>query len=415
MRIALIADPDSPHTRAWVDAFAAAGDRVELFSPYKQVPALDLPATITVPLARARPRRAAPGAGRDIRAGARDRAPAAPPRDPRKLRALTRALRLVPAVRGWLRDVRPDRLIALRFQPEGYLASAGGFRPYALVSWGQDVLRFARAHPLHLLWSAHAARRAALLLGETDAVVAALRGLGGRPDRCQHGLTGIDVEHWSAARHEADPLAPLRACAAPNAPWLAALEEGAPLILSPRAVAPNGHQRQLVRAVGRGNEAARDAGGLPPLLLQVGPGDAGERALCQDLARQLGLTARYYDLGRVPRAALRSLYVRATVVCSLWAPDGLSQTLLECMAAGALPLVADLPGNREWIEPGVNGLLADPTQPEQLAAALARAQQDGALRDRARAENPARVRARATRHEQMARLVAMIHALEAKR
>jgi glycosyltransferase involved in cell wall biosynthesis len=51
--------------------------------------------------------------------------------------------------------------------------------------------------------------------------------------------------------------------------------------------------------------------------------------------------------------------------------EGMPNALLEAMAAG-LPIVAtDVPGNRDLIEGGENGLLVAPRQPRLLADAIA--------------------------------------------
>jgi D-inositol-3-phosphate glycosyltransferase len=148
-----------------------------------------------------------------------------------------------------------------------------------------------------------------------------------------------------------------------------------------------------------------------PILVQVGTGDPFERAHCLDLARELGLTERYFDLGPVAREVLLALYARSAVVCSLWAPDGLSQALLECMAVGALPLAADLPGNREWIEHGVTGLLVDPRRADAIAEAVAAALQGQPPAAQAGAMNRRRAVERAARADQMGRLIEALHAL----
>src|SRR4029079_13645664 len=43
---------------------------------------------------------------------------------------------------------------------------------------------------------------------------------------------------------------------------------------------------------------------------------------------------------------------RAEVYVSASRSDSTSQSLLEAMAAGALPVVSDIPGNREWVTDG---------------------------------------------------------------
>lgn len=50
--------------------------------------------------------------------------------------------------------------------------------------------------------------------------------------------------------------------------------------------------------------------------------------------------------------------------------DSTSVALLEAMASGLFPVVTDIPGNREWIRPGENGLLFTVGSPMALAEAL---------------------------------------------
>jgi len=467
MRVAFVADPSSPHTRPWVEAFAERGHEVFLFSPHKRPPPQDLPGRIAAPLAGSLPGRiAAPLAGSLSGRTAAPLAGALPGeataesashprgrrawRDPGKLRAITRALRLVPAFRRWLAQTHPDRLVALRFQPEGYLASWGGLRPYAIMSWGQDVLRFARVHPLHRLICRKAARRAALLIGETEPVVAALRGLAGAdallagertqgirpPVRIELGWTGIDTAFWRppAAGERAAARGALAAAHSSWRPWLERAEAGEPLLLSPRSVDRHGHQRELIlalaRLVGRGRAAAGDdpapglsggagasgAGAPPancplPILLQLGAGDPGERGACARLVERLGLGDRVHRLGVIGGDDLRRLYWVSDVAASLWSPDGLSQALLQALACGLTPVAADIPGNAAWLEEGRAGLLADPRDVEELAARLAFALEHPEWRAEAAARGRGIVTARADRAVEMGRLVELVLAM----
>jgi glycosyltransferase involved in cell wall biosynthesis len=62
--------------------------------------------------------------------------------------------------------------------------------------------------------------------------------------------------------------------------------------------------------------------------------------------------------------------------------EGLSNALLEAMAAGLPPVVADIGGNREVVEDGVNALLVDWSDRAASAGALRRLLDDGGLRRR---------------------------------
>jgi glycosyltransferase involved in cell wall biosynthesis len=64
-------------------------------------------------------------------------------------------------------------------------------------------------------------------------------------------------------------------------------------------------------------------------------------------------------------------YRRCALFVSVPESDGTSVSLLEAMAAGCLPILSDLPANREWVEDGRNGLLVDDLA--NLGTALLRA------------------------------------------
>jgi glycosyltransferase involved in cell wall biosynthesis len=423
MKIALIADPGSPHTRAWVDALADRGHDVYIFSPYKQPAPAGLRAVAHAPLAPHADGTAAPGNQTDSAAMPRSAAAAGRPAlgrifrvsDRWRLGTISRSLRLCAVLQRWLEEIRPDRLIALRLQPEGYLARISGWRPYAVMSWGQDVLRVARGHPVHLSLSRRAVSDAALVIGETDAVVAGLHALGAPDRNILKGMTGIDIGYWRPPT-EADAVLAretLRTRHAEWGPWLDAAAQGARVIFSPRAVATNGHQRELIKAMALWHETPLKVGGPPAapsallaaLLLQTGIGDLTVRTNCDQRIAERQMSQVYCDLGPLDRETLRLVYWLSDVIVSLWSPDGLSQTLLESMACGRLPLVADIPGNREWIEDGRNGLLVDPADPLAISAGLERAITDKELAARARDENRRITVARADRKPNMDRLI----------
>ena len=51
------------------------------------------------------------------------------------------------------------------------------------------------------------------------------------------------------------------------------------------------------------------------------------------------------------------IYTRACGYFSLPSSDSTSVSLLEAMAYGCIPILSDIPANREWISDGINGLL----------------------------------------------------------
>lgn len=65
--------------------------------------------------------------------------------------------------------------------------------------------------------------------------------------------------------------------------------------------------------------------------------------------------------------------------------DSTSLSLLEAMASGAVPVVGDIEGNREWIEDGAGGRLF--TCGDAADLALEQVLADGSWVERARAHN----------------------------
>lgn len=75
------------------------------------------------------------------------------------------------------------------------------------------------------------------------------------------------------------------------------------------------------------------------------------------LRDELGLKERVCFTGFLDATEQEAVYRRAQYYFSLPSSDALSVSLLEAMAYGCIPLVSDLPDNREWVEDGVNGLV----------------------------------------------------------
>ena len=89
-----------------------------------------------------------------------------------------------------------------------------------------------------------------------------------------------------------------------------------------------------------------------------------------------------------PRALLEQ-YRRASALCMPCRllpddRDGIPNVLVEAMAAGTPVVATAVSGIPELVTDGVNGLLVDPEQPEQLADALLRLHADAGLAERLR-------------------------------
>mgnify|MGYP000031048468 FL=1 len=73
--------------------------------------------------------------------------------------------------------------------------------------------------------------------------------------------------------------------------------------------------------------------------------------------KQLGLTENVQFIGWLNEDENRAQYAQASIYVSIPESDGTSVSLLEAMSANCIPVVSDLPANREWITHMENGII----------------------------------------------------------
>ncbi len=251
------------------------------------------------------------------------------------------------------RELGPDLVHAGPVQSAAFRAAAAGLRPLVTMSWGSDLLlgarwgvgrwqaRYTLRHSDVLICDCQAVRRRALSLGMPD-------------DRIVVFPWGVDLRHFRPG-----PDSGLRA----RLGW-----QGAFVLLSMRSWEPlYGIEVLLAGFIA----AARADDSLRLLML----GDGSLRPRVESLIRRAGVGDRVHFGGRVAYEALPCYYCAADLYLSASRCDGSSVSLLEAMACGLPALVSDIPGNREWVEPGVNGWWFRSGDAHALARAIAAARQ----------------------------------------
>ncbi|MEW6269388.1 MAG: glycosyltransferase [Thermodesulfobacteriota bacterium] len=108
---------------------------------------------------------------------------------------------------------------------------------------------------------------------------------------------------------------------------------------------------------------------VPKLHLAI-VGDGSEQARMQRMARELGIGDRVHFTGFRTDAAEWLQTVDISVLSSV--KEGLSNTVLESMAAGKPVVATDVGGNAEVVVESETGFLVPPRRPAELGAALAR-------------------------------------------
>lgn len=122
-------------------------------------------------------------------------------------------------------------------------------------------------------------------------------------------------------------------------------------------------------------EAFRRLAEERPDVLLVVAGDGEDRTAVRDLP--IAIRARVVMLGDVPHRNLPSYHSACQVFCApATGRESFGIVLVEAMAAG-LPVVAsDIPGYREVVRDGVEGLLVPPGDPEALAEGVGKVLDD---------------------------------------
>ena len=252
-------------------------------------------------------------------------------------------LKTLPRLARWLRGVDADWINAHYLTSHGtlaWLARKLGVRArLAASAWGSDIL-VAPDSSAALRWvTSRVLRDAALCTSDSAHMAQRMRELGAR--EVMTFPFGLD----------ALPAAP-----SAKEPWLFFANRGLEDIYDP--------QRVLTLFAGI-------APAWPDARLVVANSGSLSDALRLQAAA-LGLADRIDFVGRLDAATQSAFYARARWYLSVPRSDSVSVSVLEAMAHGCIPLLSDLPANRELVRDGANGLILPAGQAALSAAALER-------------------------------------------
>jgi hypothetical protein len=371
MKLLFIADGRSPIALNWVAHFAYAGHELHWVSTY--------PCRIDLPLASLT---IVPAAFGEVAGELGER------RQTRKSQALRRLLpvKVRTALRQWLGPLTLPRaasrlgeiiahldldlIHAMRIPYEGMLATQAlgsrpdrGGPPLLISVWGNDFILHARANPWMGRLTRQALQRADALHTDClrDRRLAQAWGFASqKPAVVLPGNGGIDLGIF----HPAD------------SPGMEAQNF---LVVNPRGFRSYVCNAAFFHAIPLVLARFPQARFLCPVM-------AGE-AQAERWVSELGIAEAVSLLPRLTRPQMADLFRSAQVVVSPTTHDGTPNTLLEAMACGCFPVAGDLESLREWITPGVNGLLTAPDDSRLLGGAIVQALENPALRASAAAEN----------------------------
>jgi glycosyltransferase involved in cell wall biosynthesis len=310
---------------------------VSLLSFYQ--PATQFDGNPSVHFVRARP----PGVRR-----AGPRSSAAMGRFPGMLRLVTAARLRAAGFYRELQRINPDVVHAHYVSDYGVLAAMSGRYPLVVSAWGSDLLVDPRLSVITGRLVRWVLSRADLVTCNSRQLAEVARAMGARPERLLEIVMGVGREMLDA----------LAASTVPPA-------DRAPIIVSQRSLErPLYNVDQVIMAM---PEVLKQ---VPDARLLVGGGGALEPDLRDQVTRLgVGHAVEFTGTATWP-AGLAERLGKAAVYVSVPSSEGTSVTLLEAMAAGAYPVVSDLPSNREWVD-DQGGAVVPVRQVAPLAQALA--------------------------------------------
>jgi glycosyltransferase involved in cell wall biosynthesis len=362
LRLCVLGDLDSIHTRRWMKPFVANGHEVHAVSYYR--PQAE-PEGVHLHVLDDRPRKAAAAPA------ASSRARALPPNLLRVVNGLRYRRHGLARV---IRDVAPDVLHAHYVVEYGFFAATAAFRPLVVTAWGSDVLVAARSSPLAQAITRYTLRGADLVTSNNKHMTCQLREMGVPPRKLATIVFGADA-FFLERQADSVNLLPSESAHPPT-------------IISTRSLdSPLYNVDTVLRSMALLRARRPDA-----QLLVAGTGRL--RPKLEALARDLGVDESTRFLGWLDDDALRDAFLRSHVYVSVPNSDATSVSTLSAMAAGCFPVLSDLPTQREWVEDGVNGFLVPPGDASALAERLADALGNDALRRDAAERNRAIVEAR---------------------
>jgi len=257
---------------------------------------------------------------------------------------LRNGLRLLQDLKRVIAEIQPDLIQAGPIQRSAFLVALSGFRPLVGASWGYDLLHDAKRNALWGWVTRYTLKRSAVLVGDCNTIRQIAISYGMPDERIITFPWGVDIKQFSPALEKQ-------------------IDGDTFTLLSTRGW----EQVYGVDIIARAFvQAARERSELHLTML----GNGSQAAKLRRLFQKGGVSERVSFPGQVGQSDLPRYYQHADLYVTASHSDGTSISLLEAMACGRPVLVSDIPGNREWVTPGVQGWLFPDGDVDAMACAI---------------------------------------------
>ena len=251
-------------------------------------------------------------------------------------------------VQKLIHKIHPDILHAHHVTSYGFLGACSHYHPFVITAHGSDILISPEKSFFFKMIVRYSFNKADLITTVAEHMKDRIDGLGIDRNRIHVFQYGIDLSELNMLKKKENE------------------DERLHYVISTRALRSLYNIEIILRAF--------------PLVLTVHPhvrlkivGDGPLRQKLMSLAHQLGLQSKVAFKGMLSHPeVIRELY-DSSVYISMAPSDGCSLSLLEALATGTIPVVSDIPANREWITDGENGFLVPLHDTQSLAGKIIQA------------------------------------------
>lgn len=359
MNLLFVADGRSPTARSWITNVQKDGHQVSLISTYpcQALPGLKEFHTLPVALSALASKQGKAGVATNRAGLARQLIKTFRP-NLVGIRNVIGPLTLPLYRKKFLEIVEslgPQLIHALRIPFEGMLAQFAPIKyPLVVSIWGNDLTLHANSSYRMGVYTQYTLQRADSLMADANRDIRLARSWGfGKdcPSLVAPGCGGIDLDQIEKARTSSPRH------------LIEAIPVNRNLIVNPRGLRPGSLRNDVFF------EAACIVAGRHPDVFFVCPTMAGQPE-AERMIKDHELTENVLLLPPLTQPDLWWLFAHADVVISPGEHDGVPNSLLEAMASGCYPVAGDIESLREWITPGINGLLYPPADAIALAESI---------------------------------------------
>ena len=269
--------------------------------------------------------------------------------------ALAMHIKAVADLKKVLRIESPDILHAHYATSFGLIAALTGFSPFIISVWGSDVYEFPYLSRINSKTVRFIFRKADCVLSTSCAMAAQTRKFTDKP--IQITPFGVDISLFRKFEKNG-------------------AVEGKFVIGNVKTLAPKYGIDVLIRAF---RVVRENNGSLPCKLVIIGDGPC--RKEYEELARELGVSEDVEFVGKVPNNELPWWYNSFSVAVSLSRSESFGVVAVEAMACGCPVVVSDADGFREVVQDGITGFVVPKEEPQKAAAAIQRFIDSPSLRE----------------------------------